>query len=88
MAAVGLQSLDGYRVLLGRAGFRHVECEDLSEEWRPILRERLAMYRAMRGDMVRRLGEACYDEYEQLYTFFVSLVEAGKLGGGRFSGSA
>lgn len=88
MAAVTLQSLEGYRALLGRAGFRGVECEDLSEAWRPMLRERLAMYRTMRGDMTRRLGERRYQEYEQLYTFFVSLVEAGKLGGGRFSGSA
>jgi len=42
----------------------------------------------MRDDMAARLGERRYREYEQLYTFFVSLVEAGKLGGGRFSGSA
>jgi ubiquinone/menaquinone biosynthesis C-methylase UbiE len=88
MAAVTLQSLAGYRALLGRAGFRSVECEDLSGEWRPILRERLLMYRSMRAAMTERLGERRYREYEQLYTFFVSLVEAGKLGGGRFSGSA
>ena len=88
MAAVTLQTLDGYRVLLGRAGFRSVECEDLSEEWRPILRERLRMYRSMRADLTARLGERAYREYDQLYTFFVALVEAGKLGGGRFSGSA
>ncbi len=88
MAAVTLQTLDGYRVLLGRAGFRSVEGEDLSEEWRPILRERLRMYRSMRADLTARLGERAYREYDQLYTFFVALVEAGKLGGGRFSGSA
>jgi ubiquinone/menaquinone biosynthesis C-methylase UbiE len=88
MAAVTLQSLDGYRALLGRSGFHAVTCEDLSEEWRPILRERLAMYRGMREAMSRRLGERRYAEYDQLYTFFVGLVEAGKLGGGRFSGSA
>jgi hypothetical protein len=65
-----------------------VECEDLSEEWRPILRERLRMYRSMRADLTRRLGERRYREYDQLYTFFVGLIETGKLGGGRFSGSA
>src|SRR3989441_6256359 len=63
MAAVTLQSLDGYRALLGRVGFRAVEAE------------------------VRRLGEARYREYDALYAFFVGLVEAGKLGGGRFSGT-
>jgi sarcosine/dimethylglycine N-methyltransferase len=88
MAAVTLQTVDGYRALLGRAGFHAVECEDISDEWRPILRERLGMYRSMRADMTRRLGERRYEEYDQLYTFFVALIEAGKLGGGRFSGSA
>jgi sarcosine/dimethylglycine N-methyltransferase len=88
MAAVTVQTLDGYRALLGRTGFRAVEVEDLSDEWRPILRERLRMYRAMRADLSGRLGERRYREYDQLYTFFVGLIEAGKLGGGRFSGSA
>jgi hypothetical protein len=74
--------------MLRRIGFRSVECEDLSDEWRPILRERLRMYRSMRPDLTRRLGEQSYREYDQLYTFFVDLIEAGKLGGGRFSGSA
>src|SRR2546428_597137 len=88
MAATTLQSLEGYRALLGRAGFVGVESEDLSDEWRSILRARLARLRAMRRDMAARLGEARFREYEQLYAFFVGLVEEGKLGGGRFSGSA
>lgn len=88
MAAVTLQTLDGYRALLGRAGFRAVEAEDLSDEWRPILRERLRMYRAMGTELTARFGERGYREYDQLYTFFVELVETRKLGGGRFSGSA
>jgi ubiquinone/menaquinone biosynthesis C-methylase UbiE len=85
MAATTLQTLDGYRSLLGRAGFTGVEAEDVSDEWRPILRARRAMYRATRADTVARLGEARYREYDQLYAFFVGLVEDGKLGGGRFS---
>jgi sarcosine/dimethylglycine N-methyltransferase len=85
MAAVTLQTIAGYRTLLGRAGFRAVETEDLTEEWRGILKERLMMYRALREETVRRLGEARYREYDQLYAFFVGLVDAGKLGGGRFS---
>jgi sarcosine/dimethylglycine N-methyltransferase len=88
MAAVTVQTLDGYRALLGRAGFKAVESEDLSDEWRPILRERLRMYRGMRAELTARFGERGYREYDQLYTFFVALVEVGKLGGGRFSGSA
>jgi SAM-dependent methyltransferase len=85
MAAVTLQSLEGYRTLLGRAGFTGVQAEDLTDEWRGILRERLTMYRALRESTVRRLGEARYREYDELYAFFVGLVEGGKLGGGRFS---
>ncbi len=87
MAATTLQSLDGYRALLGRAGFSGVESEDLSDEWRPILRARLEMFRAMRADTVARLGEARFREYDQLYAFFVDLVETGKLGGARFTAS-
>jgi len=37
---------------------------------------------------VARLGEARYEEYRQLYAFFVELVEQGKLGGARFSAGA
>lgn len=60
----------------------------MSEEWRPLLRRRLEMYRAMRPDIVARFGPDWYDAYQRLYAFFVSLVEAGRLGGGRFSGTA
>ena len=88
MAAVTLQSIDGYRALLARAGFGAIDAEDLSAEWIGILRRRLEMYRGLRADTVARLGQARYDEYEQLYAFFVGLVEAGKLGGARFSATA
>src|SRR2546425_7463131 len=84
MAAVTLQSLDGYRALLGRVGFRGVEAEDLTDEWRAIFRERLTMYRALREDTLRRLGGARYREDDALYAFFVGLVEAGQPGGRRF----
>ena len=85
MAAAGIESLEGYKALLARTGFGAVEAEDLSAWWRAILRERLEMYRGLKADTVARLGQAHYDEYDQLYAFFVGLVEAGKLGGGRFS---
>ncbi len=88
MAAVSLQTVEGYRVLLARAGFRGIATEDLSEEWTDILRERLRMYRGLRAQTVARFGQARYDEYNQLYAFFVGLVEAGKLGGARFSAAA
>ena len=88
MAAVTLQSIDGYRALLARAGFGAIDAEDLSAEWIAILRRRLEMYRSLRADTVARLGQARYDEYDQLYAFFVGLVEAEKLVGARFTASA
>ena len=88
MAAVTLQTLDTYRGLLGTAGFGAVTADDLADEWRAVLRARLEMFRAMREETVARLGETRYQEYDQLYAFFVSLIEGGKLGGGRFSASA
>ena len=88
MAAVTLQSIDGYKALLARAGFGAIDAEDLSAEWIGILTRRLEMYRGLRADTVARLGQARYDEYDQLYAFFVGLVEAGKLGGARFSATA
>jgi ubiquinone/menaquinone biosynthesis C-methylase UbiE len=88
MAAVSLQSIDGYRGLLARAGFDGIAAEDLSGEWIAILQQRLRMYRGLREQTVARLGQARYDEYNQLYGFFVGLVEAGKVGGARLSAAA
>jgi sarcosine/dimethylglycine N-methyltransferase len=88
MAAVTLQSIDGYKALLARAGFGAIDAEDLSAEWIGILTRRIEMYRGLRADTVARLGQARYDEYDRLYAFFVGLVEAGKLGGARFSATA
>ena len=85
MAATTLQTLDGYRTLLGRAGFRGIEAEDVSVEWRVIVRGRRARFRAERADIVATLGETRWGEYDQLLAFFVGLVEDGKLGGGRFT---
>ncbi len=85
MAAVSIQTIPSYRQLLARAGFVAIDAKDLSCEWIGILRQRLEMYRRLRGDTVARLGAARYEEYDQLYAFFVGLVEAGRLGGGRFA---
>ena len=88
MAAVTLQSIEGYKSLLARTGFGAIEAEDLSAEWAGILRRRREMFRGLRADTVARLGQARYDEYDQLYGFFVGLVELGKLSGARFSATA
>ncbi|MBI2152950.1 MAG: hypothetical protein HYV92_11545 [Candidatus Rokubacteria bacterium] len=66
MAATGVESLEGYRRLLARAGFEAIAAEDLSDWWRRILRERLRMYRSLEADTVARFGQAHYDEYDPL----------------------
>ena len=88
MAATTLQSLQGYRVLMGRAGFGAVEAEDIADDWRPVLRSRLERHRAERGEIITRFGPTWAEDYGRLFAFFVGLVEAGKLGGGRFTGTA
>lgn len=87
-AARALETVDGYRALLGRAGFGSIAAEDVTDEWRPILRRRLETHRALREATTAAFGAAWQDEFERIYGFFVELVEAGKLGGGRFSGTA
>jgi ubiquinone/menaquinone biosynthesis C-methylase UbiE len=78
-AATTLQTLDGYRALLRRAAFAAVEAEDITDEWRPVLKSRFERYRALGARAADALG---------VYAYFVGLVEAGKVGGGRFSGTA
>ena len=83
MAAVTLQTLAGYRTLLGRAGFVAIESEELTDTWRPILKTRLQTHRALRPATIARFGQTWADEYDQIYDGFITLVESGKLGGGR-----
>jgi SAM-dependent methyltransferase len=83
MAATTLQTLEGYRQLAGRAGFAAVEVEDVSDEWRPVLRARLGAHGARRPEAGRGLPLARHDAYGQLHAFLVRLVEDGKLGGAR-----
>jgi SAM-dependent methyltransferase len=85
MAARTLETLAGYRRLLGAAGFGAIEAEDVSDEWRPVLRARHRTFRELRADTEARLGPSRWEHYDQLFTFFIGLVEAGKIGGGRFT---
>jgi SAM-dependent methyltransferase len=88
MAATTLQTIDGYRAMLGASGFAAIESEDLTDEWRGILHGRLAMYRSLAGHHAARVGEHRYETFLELYAYFLGLVEAGKVGGGRFTATA
>jgi sarcosine/dimethylglycine N-methyltransferase len=85
MAAIEILPFSAYRALLSRLGFASVESEDLSDEWRPILRSRMAMWEARRRELGRQIGNERYRQYAELYAFLVGLVEDGKLVGGRFA---
>jgi ubiquinone/menaquinone biosynthesis C-methylase UbiE len=88
MAATTLQTLDGYRTLLGRAGFGAIQAEDLSDEWRRVVRDRIARLTAQRREVAGRLGADRAVAYDALHAFFLGLIEQGKLGGGRFTAVA
>ena len=85
MAAQTLQTVESYRGLLERAGFRIVAVEDLTPEWGVILAERLAMYRKLREEAERAGTPPGHDAFYESYVRFVELVQEGSLGGARFT---
>lgn len=85
MAAQTLQSVASYRVLLERAGFRIVSVDDLTAEWGVILAERLAMYQRLRREAEAAGTPPGHDAFHESYLRFVALVQAGELGGARFT---
>ncbi|HXX10168.1 MAG TPA: methyltransferase domain-containing protein [Burkholderiales bacterium] len=79
-----LETLDGYRDLLIENGCAVIHREDLGEHWAQILVQRLAMYRSLEADTVRKFGAEHFRRWDETYAFFVGLFREGKLGGGRF----
>jgi ubiquinone/menaquinone biosynthesis C-methylase UbiE len=79
-----LGSVETYRQAVERAGCEVLSVEDLSERWRDILIERLAMYRGLKEQTVARFGAAHFAAWDAAYSHFVSLYETGELGGARF----
>jgi len=79
-----LESLEGYAGLLAANGCEVVLRDDLSAEWARILVQRLAMYRGLKDETVRKFGAEHFRKWDETYAFFVGLYQEGKLGGGRF----
>ena len=79
-----LETLDGYCTLLTQNGLTVTHSDDLSEQWAQILVQRLAMYRGLEADTVRKFGAEHFREWDETYAFFVGLFREGRLGGGRF----
>lgn len=86
MAFFELQSRDKYQAILSEAGCETVKVTDLGDEWRTVLIDRLAMYRSLKDQTVKRFGDAHYEKWDSAYNFFVGLYKSGELSGGRFLG--
>jgi sarcosine/dimethylglycine N-methyltransferase len=79
-----LETLDGYSTLLTRNGCIVTQLDDLTQHWAQILVQRLAMYRSLEADTVRKFGAEHFRRWDETYAYFVGLYREGKLGGGRF----
>jgi len=79
-----LETLSGYAKLLQNSGCTLLEHDDLSEIWKRVLEDRLAMYRSLGKETERHFGAERSREWDDAYAFFVSRYREGKLGGGRF----
>ena len=79
-----LETLDVYSRLLNRNGCAVTDLDDLSAHWAQILVQRLAMYRSLEADTVRKFGAEHFRRWDETYAYFVGLYREGKLGGGRF----
>lgn len=79
-----LETISGYGKLLQVNGCTLVEHDDLSQVWKKVLEDRLAMYRSLGSETERIFGAKRASEWDDAYAFFVSRYGEGKLGGGRF----
>ena len=84
-AAERLASIDDYEALMSDAGFTDIASTDLSAPWRDILHDRLDMYRSLEKETVARFGQERFDTYIRMYEFFVGSIDAGTVGGARFT---
>jgi sarcosine/dimethylglycine N-methyltransferase len=83
MAIQPLRSISDYRHLVEGVGLRVLSVTDLTEEWRPILKERLAMYQRLREEARQSGTPVGHDAFHESYIRFVDLIQQRKLGGVR-----
>lgn len=72
-----------YLDVLPACGLAIERHDDLSAQWREILVGRLQMYRSLRDTTVERFGQAHFEKWDRMYSAFVALYVAGRLGGAR-----
>src|SRR6476469_5048213 len=83
MAIRPLRSVPEYRSLVESVGFRVISAKDLTEEWGPILKERLAMYQLLREEARQAGTPMGHDAFHKSYIRFVDLIQERKMGGVR-----
>jgi sarcosine/dimethylglycine N-methyltransferase len=83
MAIQPLRSIPEYRNLVESVGLRVNTSHDLTEEWGPILKERLAMYQRLREEAHQAGTPMGHDAFHKSYIRFVELIQERKVGGVR-----
>jgi sarcosine/dimethylglycine N-methyltransferase len=83
MAIQPLRSIPEYRNLVESVGLRVISSKDLTEEWGPILKERLAMYQRLREEARKAGTPMGHDAFHKSYIRFVELIQERKMGGVR-----
>ncbi|MFL5326432.1 MAG: hypothetical protein ACJ8A4_19595 [Microvirga sp.] len=83
MAIQPLRSIPEYRNLVESVGRRVISTEDLTEEWGPILKARLAMYQQLREEARQAGTPMGHDAFHESYIRFVDLIQERKIGGVR-----
>jgi cyclopropane fatty-acyl-phospholipid synthase-like methyltransferase len=81
MAIQPLRSISDYCHLVESSGLRVLSVTDLTDEWGPILKERLAMYQRLREEARQAGTPTGHDAFHKSYVRFVELIQQRKLGG-------
>ena len=87
MAIQPLRSIPNYSDLVESSGLRVLAATDLTDQWGPILKDRLTMYQRLREEAREAGTPMGHDAFHQSYIRFVELVQQRKLGGVRIVAS-
>ncbi len=81
MAIQPLRSFSDYSHLVESSGLGVLSATDLTDEWEPILQERLAMYERLREEARQAGTPMGHDAFHRSYVRFIELIQQRKLGG-------
>ena len=79
MAIQPLRSISDYCHLVESSGLKVLSATDLTDEWGPILKERLAMYQRLREEARQAGTPMGHDAFHKSYIRFVELIQQRKL---------